>query len=130
MAASPSRVLDPPHPADLAAVLPDRPDRVLRAAGARTGSSGRPAICAMLQDHLLPFLGFLGNWSMALIRPIPSDWLSVLWSVCVEEQFYLIVPLLIALVAPAVPAPAGRASDRRLDRRALGGALIIPDRSS
>jgi peptidoglycan/LPS O-acetylase OafA/YrhL len=36
---------------------------------------------------------------MALVGPLP-DWLSVLWSVCVEEQFYLIVPLLVALVAP------------------------------
>ena len=53
----------------------------------------------MLKTHLLPFVLFLGNWSMILIGPIPSDSLSVLWSVCVEEQFYLIVPLLIALVS-------------------------------
>jgi peptidoglycan/LPS O-acetylase OafA/YrhL len=55
---------------------------------------------SMLKIHLLPFSLFLGNWSMVLISPIPSDSLSVLWSVCVEEQFYLIVPLLIALVLP------------------------------
>jgi peptidoglycan/LPS O-acetylase OafA/YrhL len=53
-----------------------------------------------LRIHFVPFLAFLGNWSMALVRPIPYDWLSVLWSVCVEEQFYLVVPLLIAAVAP------------------------------
>ncbi len=53
-----------------------------------------------LKTHLLAFVLFLGNWSMVLIRPIPSDSLSVLWSVCVEEQFYLIVPLLVALVVP------------------------------
>jgi peptidoglycan/LPS O-acetylase OafA/YrhL len=59
-----------------------------------------PGYLSTLKTHLLPFLLFLGNWSMALISPIPSDALSVLWSVCVEEQFYLIVPLLIALVVP------------------------------
>jgi peptidoglycan/LPS O-acetylase OafA/YrhL len=58
----------------------------------------------MLRRHLIPFLGFLGNWSMALIGPLP-DWLSILWSVCVEEQFYLIVPLLIALVVPRYRRP-------------------------
>jgi peptidoglycan/LPS O-acetylase OafA/YrhL len=57
-----------------------------------------------LRIHLLPFLAFLGNWSMALIRPA-ADWLSVLWSVCVEEQFYLIVPLFIALIAPRFRRP-------------------------
>ena len=68
------------------------------------GQFGTTGHRAMLRDHLLPFLGFLGNWSMALVRPAP-DWLSVLWSVCVEEQFYLVVPLLIALVAPRFRRP-------------------------
>jgi peptidoglycan/LPS O-acetylase OafA/YrhL len=63
-------------------------------------SSQLSAYFSVLKTHLLAFLLFLGNWSMALIKPIPSDALSVLWSVCVEEQFYLIVPLLIALVLP------------------------------
>src|SRR5207245_5386436 len=58
----------------------------------------------MLRTHLIPFLGFLGNWSMAWFGPLP-DWLSVLWSVCVEEQFYLIVPLFIALIAPRLRRP-------------------------
>lgn len=58
----------------------------------------------MLRKHLAPFLAFLGNWSMALIGPLP-DWLSILWSVCVEEQFYLVVPLVIALVAPRYRRP-------------------------
>ena len=50
----------------------------------------------MLQIHLFRSWRFLGNWSMALVRPSRPTGLSVLWSVCVEEQFYLIVPLLIA----------------------------------
>jgi peptidoglycan/LPS O-acetylase OafA/YrhL len=53
----------------------------------------------MMRIHFIPFLAFMGNWSMLLLTPMP-DWLSVLWSVCVEEQFYLIVPLMIALVTP------------------------------
>lgn len=64
-----------------------------------------PGYAQTLRIHLLPFTFFLGNWSMALVNPIPYDWLSVLWSVCVEEQFYLIVPLLIAWVAPRPRIP-------------------------
>ena len=70
-----------------------------------------PGYRDMLRIHLVPFLAFLGNWSMALVTPLP-DWLSILWSVCVEEQFYLIVPLLIAFVAPRYRGP-------------LVGALIV-----
>jgi len=76
------------------------------------GDVGTPTYRQLLQIHLVPFLGFLGNWSMALIGPVPYDWLSVLWSVCVEEQFYLIVPLLIAVVVPRY-------------RRPLVGLLIV-----
>ena len=32
---------------------------------------------------------------MGLLGPVGSDVLSVLWSVCVEEQFYLLAPLLL-----------------------------------
>jgi peptidoglycan/LPS O-acetylase OafA/YrhL len=76
------------------------------------GQLGTPTYARMLRIHFLAFLGFLGNWSMALVSPMLYDWLSVLWSVCVEEQFYIIVPLLIALV------PARR-------RQPLVGLLII-----
>jgi peptidoglycan/LPS O-acetylase OafA/YrhL len=65
-----------------------------------TGEIGTPAYKLAVRTHLAPFLCFLGNWSIALVRPMPYECLSVLWSVCVEEQFYLIVPLLIALVVP------------------------------
>ena len=68
------------------------------------GQIRTPGYGEMLRKHLVPFLAFLGNWSMALIGPLP-DWLSILWSVCVEEQFYLVVPLLIALVAPRYRRP-------------------------
>jgi peptidoglycan/LPS O-acetylase OafA/YrhL len=64
------------------------------------GESGTRAYSDAMRVHFVPFLLFLGNWTMALIRPIAYDWLSILWSVCVEEQFYLIVPVMIALIAP------------------------------
>jgi peptidoglycan/LPS O-acetylase OafA/YrhL len=70
----------------------------------------------MLRIHLIPFLGFLGNWSMALVSPLP-DWLSILWSVCVEEQFYVIVPLLIAFLAPRYRRP--------LVAALIGGAIAV-----
>jgi peptidoglycan/LPS O-acetylase OafA/YrhL len=56
--------------------------------------------------RLLPFLLFLGNWSLVFDGPIPLDSLGVLWSVCVEEQFYLLVPLLIAWTGPRWRGPA------------------------
>jgi len=72
----------------------------------------RNELLTNLKYHFLPFALFAGNWSMIVFRPIASDSLSVLWSVCVEEQFYLIVPLLIALVVPRF-------------RRSLVGLLLI-----
>lgn len=43
------------------------------------------------------FALFMGNWSMVRHGPIGSDVLSVLWSVCVEEQFYLVIPIALAV---------------------------------
>src|SRR5262249_5940421 len=68
------------------------------------GQFGTTGHLALLRDHLLPLLGFAGNWSMALVRPAP-DWLSVLCSVCFEEWFQLVVPLVIALVAQRFRRP-------------------------
>jgi peptidoglycan/LPS O-acetylase OafA/YrhL len=66
------------------------------------GSTGGRAILA---QNLPPFLAFLGNWSMALRGPVPYDSQSVLWSVCVEEQFYLLVPLFVAFVPKRLRVP-------------------------
>lgn len=48
--------------------------------------------------HALPFALFLGNWSMIWQGPVGSNILSVLWSVCVEEQFYLVIPVALSLL--------------------------------
>jgi peptidoglycan/LPS O-acetylase OafA/YrhL len=61
-----------------------------------SGHLGTPEYAALVSNHLPAFLTFLGNWSMALRGPVPYDAISILWSVCVEEQFYLFVPLLLA----------------------------------
>ena len=68
------------------------------------GQFGTSSYRQTLRTYLPSFLAFLGNWSMAWRVPAP-DWLSVLWSVCVEEQFYLIVPLFIAFIAPRFRRP-------------------------
>ncbi|MBX6314317.1 MAG: acyltransferase [Isosphaeraceae bacterium] len=52
----------------------------------------------LLRRHLPWFLVFLGNWSMGFGGPPMNDAITVLWSVCVEEQFYIVCPLLLALV--------------------------------
>ena len=47
----------------------------------------------------VPWFGlFLGNWSMIHFGPIGSDILSILWSVCVEEQFYIFIPIVLAIL--------------------------------
>lgn len=62
------------------------------------GVAGSAEYREQLTWQLPAFLLFLGNWSMGLFGPVFSDALSVLWSVCVEEQFYLLAPLLVAWV--------------------------------
>jgi peptidoglycan/LPS O-acetylase OafA/YrhL len=64
------------------------------------GAWGTVATRELWSRHLVPFLVFGGNWSMALLGPVPYDAISVLWSVCVEEQFYILCPMLIAFVRP------------------------------
>lgn len=64
------------------------------------GQFGTEGHRALVATHLLPFLTFTGNWSMAFHGPANYDMLGVLWSVCVEEQFYVACPLLIAWLAP------------------------------
>lgn len=44
----------------------------------------------MVADYLLPFSLFLGNFSMAVKIECLAPIVATLWSVCVEEQFYLV----------------------------------------
>jgi peptidoglycan/LPS O-acetylase OafA/YrhL len=64
------------------------------------GYLGSPGYRQQLAKQLPAFLLFLGNWSLALRGPPPNFEIGILWSVCVEEQFYLAIPLLLAWVRP------------------------------
>lgn len=68
---------------------------VLPALDGRIGTTGH---AAMVRKHLPWFLVFLGNWSMIVQGPMGDDTITILWSVCAEEQFYVLAPLLIAAV--------------------------------
>jgi peptidoglycan/LPS O-acetylase OafA/YrhL len=49
-------------------------------------------------SHLLPFMVFLGNWRMTGGEAgYPTD---LLWSVSIEEQFYLCWPLMVRFLRP------------------------------
>jgi peptidoglycan/LPS O-acetylase OafA/YrhL len=72
---------------------------------AMNGWFGSADHISLLRRHLPWFLGFLGNWSMIVQGSVNSDQISILWSVCVEEQFYLFVPLLVALVGRRLRLP-------------------------
>jgi len=62
------------------------------------GRMSEPGHVGMLRAHLPWFLAFLGNWSLIRSGPVGQDEISILWSVCVEEQFYVLCPLLIVFV--------------------------------
>ncbi|HEV3163479.1 MAG TPA: acyltransferase [Isosphaeraceae bacterium] len=62
------------------------------------GAFGSSAPPSWVGKHVPAFLLFLGNWSMVFHGPVATDAQSVLWSVCVEEQFYVVCPLLLAFV--------------------------------
>lgn len=46
------------------------------------------------------YLAFLGNWQIVSSGQIPRSAAQILWTVSIEEQFYLVWPLLIAFVSP------------------------------
>lgn len=46
------------------------------------------------------YLGFLVNWRIGMSGEIPRSAAQILWTVSIEEQFYLVWPLLIAVLSP------------------------------
>ena len=45
-------------------------------------------------DLAIPFAVFLGNWKFTQLSTLPNTSAVILWTVSIEEQFYLIWPLL------------------------------------
>lgn len=52
----------------------------------------------MVRAHLLPHLTFLGNYSVGLFGFAPSRALSHMWTISLEEQFYILWPAILVLV--------------------------------
>ncbi len=69
------------------------------------GTLTTDAVTLFIRQQFPAFLAFLGNWSMGLKGPPPNDAISVLWSVCVEEQFYILCPLLLVVVPRRARVP-------------------------
>lgn len=57
-----------------------------------------PSYRQMANEHLLPYLFFLGNFSIAMHGYSLSWTLSHLWTVGIEEQFYLLWPALLCVL--------------------------------
>jgi peptidoglycan/LPS O-acetylase OafA/YrhL len=52
-----------------------------------------------IRQHLFPFLMFLGNFSYSYFHASLAGVLFAhLWTVCLEEQFYLVIPILLAFL--------------------------------
>lgn len=62
---------------------------------------------------LWSYFVFLQNVFMAVHHTFGSDWLTVTWSLAVEEQFYLVLPLMVRLLP-----------GRRLVYTAIAGIII------
>lgn len=64
-----------------------------------------PEFMSIPSDRWYYYLGFLANFDIAF-HSYPSPVLAVLWSVSVEEQFYIFWPLLLVLVPRKALMPA------------------------
>jgi peptidoglycan/LPS O-acetylase OafA/YrhL len=72
---------------------------------------GSDAYRSMVTRHLIPFLTFTGTFSTAAFGYAPSRAVNLLWTISLEEQFYVLCPFfLLALL--------------RVDRRRLPWFLV------
>jgi peptidoglycan/LPS O-acetylase OafA/YrhL len=78
------------------------------------------------------YLTFTQNLLMARAETLGPEWLGITWSLAVEEQFYLLLPLMVRFLAPrrlpvacallVLAAPVHRAI---ADSRGAFGALVL-----
>ena len=65
------------------------------------GQAGSSAHRRLLAEHLFPYATFFGNFSYAILKRSvdamnpSSATLSLLWTVAMEEQFYLVIPFVM-----------------------------------
>jgi peptidoglycan/LPS O-acetylase OafA/YrhL len=101
-----------------------------------------PAAATWLHGGHLPgwtYATFTQNWAMAQVGDYGPRWLGVTWSLAVEEQFYLTLPLLLRLVpARATPlalaaigaaAPVCRLFEMSGSSGAFGAYVLTPCRA-
>lgn len=55
--------------------------------------------------NYLPYIFFIGNFDMIRINGFGPGQVNILWSICIEEHFYLFIPLILAYV-PIKKLPA------------------------
>jgi len=88
--------------------------RFLRLAPALVLTCGVTAVGMMGLEGRFPgteialSLSYTANWALALHPTYHLTWLNHCWSLAVEEQFYMIWPLVILGLAKVVRTPAGR----------------------
>jgi peptidoglycan/LPS O-acetylase OafA/YrhL len=86
---------------------------------------------------LWSYVTFTQNLLMARAETLGPEWLGITWSLAVEEQFYLLLPLMVRFIAPrrlpwafallVLMAPIHRAVAE--SRGALGALVLMPCRA-
>lgn len=54
-----------------------------------------------------PYFIYLQNIVMMFLATMGSKWLAPTWTLCVEEQFYLVFPIIIMIPRNSVETLAG-----------------------
>jgi len=62
------------------------------------GDMRDPETLILIKQHLAPYLIFLGNVSAGFFGYADSRYLSHLWTISLEEQFYVLWPLLLCML--------------------------------
>jgi peptidoglycan/LPS O-acetylase OafA/YrhL len=73
---------------------------VLPGLGLHQAPIGSDAFKALIRDHLVPFMTFLGNYSTGLLGYPLSRALVHMWTISLEEQFYILWPMMFVLLLP------------------------------